>query len=70
MLAAVIQFENDNADAFVMLTGISDSRGFNELPSWGQPAFVEDRCYVGAQLLSCTAFALLCQAAVAIRVRM
>ena len=48
LLSAVVQYSASDPDDFVLLTAISDSRGFNELPSWEQPQYIQDRCYVGA----------------------
>ena len=48
LLSAVVQYSASDPDDFVLLTAISDSRGFNELPSWEQPQYIPDRCFVGA----------------------
>lgn len=47
-MATILNWDAEDVTKFKMVTGISDSSCFNEMPSWQQPSGMQDRCYVGA----------------------
>jgi hypothetical protein len=48
LVASIVRYNLNDPSAFVMITGISDSRGFTNYPSWMLANTFENRCYVGA----------------------
>ena len=52
LAAAIVKSSASNPSAFTMVVGIADGSVFSYAePSWGMPAHIQDKCYIGVHHL-------------------